>query len=126
MKYTRFLATTALALMTGSALAESLTVYSPQGGERGAWIAEQAKAGGHDIELLNAAGGELFDRLIAEKNNPQADVVLGMIDSSMALLKGGGVVPSLLAILGDGFAGSAQGQGRHRSQILGDADRARL
>ena len=87
MKYTRFLATTALALTTGSALAESLTVYSPQGGERGAWIAEQAKAVGHDIELLNAAGGELFDRLIAEKNNPQADVVLGMIDSSMALLK---------------------------------------
>ncbi|WP_046118783.1 extracellular solute-binding protein [Sinorhizobium sp. BJ1] len=69
------------------ALADALTIYSPQGGERGQWIAEQAKAAGHDIKLLNAGGGELYDRLIAEENNPQADVVLGMVDTSMALLK---------------------------------------
>ncbi|THK36742.1 extracellular solute-binding protein [Ensifer sp. MPMI2T] len=69
------------------ALADPLTVYSPQGGERGAWIAEQAKAAGHEIKLLNAGGGELYDRLLAERNNPQADVVLGMVDTSMALLK---------------------------------------
>ncbi|AGS25402.1 extracellular solute-binding protein [Rhizobium etli] len=69
------------------ALADALTIYSPQGGERAAWIAEQAKAAGHDIKLLNAGGGELFDRLLAERNNPQADVVLGMVDTSMALLK---------------------------------------
>ncbi|KAB2787430.1 extracellular solute-binding protein [Brucella anthropi] len=68
-------------------LADSLTVYSPQGDERAAWITEQAKAAGHDVKLLTAGGGELFDRLLAEKNNPQADVVLGMVDTSMALLK---------------------------------------
>jgi len=69
------------------ALADALTIYSPQGGERGQWIAERAKAAGHDVNLLNAGGGELYDRLVAEKNNPQADVVLGMVDTSMALLK---------------------------------------
>lgn len=69
------------------AMADSLTVYSAQGDERAAWIAEQAKAAGHDIKLLTAKGGELFDRLLAEKNNPQADVVFGMVDTSMALLK---------------------------------------
>lgn len=80
-------AASVLVFAAGAAMAESIVVYSPQGGERGAWIAEQAKAAGHDVKILNAGGGELFDRLIAEKNNPQADVVLGLVDTSMALLK---------------------------------------
>ncbi|MFK3781469.1 extracellular solute-binding protein [Agrobacterium sp. NPDC089420] len=69
------------------ASAATLTVYSPQGDQRAIWIKERAKAAGHDITILNAGGGELFDRLMAEKNNPQADVVLGMVDTSMALMK---------------------------------------
>ncbi|MDK1389936.1 extracellular solute-binding protein [Sinorhizobium sp. 8-89] len=88
MRLSTLVASAAIALATAfPALADALTIYSPQGGERAAWIAEQAKAAGHDIKLLNAGGGELFDRLLAEKNNPQADVVLGMVDTSMALLK---------------------------------------
>ncbi|WP_064694901.1 extracellular solute-binding protein [Rhizobium aegyptiacum] len=73
------------------ALADSLVVYSPQGEDNVHWIAEQAKAAGHDVQFLRAPGGELFDRLVAEKNNPQADVVLGMVDTSMALLKKDGL-----------------------------------
>ncbi|MBB4276635.1 extracellular solute-binding protein [Rhizobium mongolense] len=92
MKLSLALASAAIALATAfPALADALTIYSPQGGERADWIAEQAKAAGHDIKLLNAGGGELFDRLLAEKNNPQADVVLGMVDTSMALLKNEGL-----------------------------------
>lgn len=70
-----------------SVMAESIVVYSPQGGERSDWIKEQATAAGHDIEILNAGGGELFDRILAEKNNPQADVVFGLVDVSMSQLK---------------------------------------
>lgn len=69
------------------AFAEPLVIYSPQGGDRSVWIAEQAEAAGHDVEIINAGGGELFDRLLAEKNNPQADVVFGLVDASMAQLK---------------------------------------
>jgi iron(III) transport system substrate-binding protein len=71
----------------GGAMADPITVYTPQGEERGIWIAEQATAAGHDIEVLSAGGGELFDRILAEKANPQADVVLGLIDAAMATLK---------------------------------------
>ena len=70
-----------------AAFADPITVYTPQGEERGIWIAEQATAAGHDIEVLSAGGGELFDRILAEKANPQADVVLGLIDAAMATLK---------------------------------------
>lgn len=43
-----------LVAATVPALADALTIYSPQGGERGQWIAERAKAAGHDVNLLNA------------------------------------------------------------------------
>ena len=84
---TMLVAASAFVLCAGAAVADSLVVYSPQGGDRAVWIAQQAQAAGHDIAILNAGGGELFDRLIAEKNNPQADVVFGLVDTSMALLK---------------------------------------
>ncbi len=71
--------------------AESLTAYSPQGDERAVWIAEQAQAAGHDVTILTGGGGELFDRILAEKANPQADVVFGLIDAAMATLKAEGL-----------------------------------
>lgn len=77
--------------LTTAVMAEPITIYSPQGGERAEWIAAQAKTAGHEVAILNAGGGELFDRLLAEKNNPQADVVFGLVDTSMALLKAEGM-----------------------------------
>ena len=73
MKKTVLTSLAGLLVLGATAEAEPLVIYSPQGGERAEWIAEQAAAAGHDIEILNAGGGELFDRLLAEKNNPQAD-----------------------------------------------------
>jgi iron(III) transport system substrate-binding protein len=81
----------ALTLSGNGALAQPLTVYSPQGEENVAWIKEQAKAAGHDIDVLRAGGGELEARLIAEKNNSQADVVLGLNDITMSKLKAEGL-----------------------------------
>ena len=74
-----------------AATAESLIIYSPQGDERAVWIAEQAESAGHDVTILTAGGGELFDRILAEKANPQADVVFGLIDAAMATLKAEGL-----------------------------------
>lgn len=66
-----------------------LVVYSPQGDEqRGGWIMERAEEElGLKVQFLCAGGGELADRLIAEKNSPQADVVLGLGQTQMYQLK---------------------------------------
>lgn len=68
---------------------ETIVVYSPQGDElRGTWIKDKAKAElSLDIQFLCAGGGELSDRLVAEKNNPQADVVMGLAQTAMYKLK---------------------------------------
>lgn len=76
------------------AAGETLVVYSPQGDEtRGKWIMDKAKAEiGIDIQFLCAGGGELSDRLIAEKGNPQADVVMGLAQNAMYKLKDEGIL----------------------------------
>lgn len=66
-----------------------LTVYSPQAdADRGPWIKEQAEAAlGIEIDFLCATGGDLAERLRAEKNNPQADVIMGLVQTAMYQLK---------------------------------------
>jgi iron(III) transport system substrate-binding protein len=104
MRHHLLLATSVAAVcLTTAAFAEPLTIYSPQGDERGVWITEQATAAGHEIVLLNAGGGELFDRLLAEKSNPQADIVLGLVDTSMALLSAEGLFQPYTPAWADGL-----------------------
>lgn len=56
-----------------------LVIYTNSGGDgRDAWLIEQAKAAGFDINVMNLGGGDLANRAIAEKNNPIADVVFGL------------------------------------------------
>lgn len=56
-----------------------LIVYSTWGDDkRGPSIIAGAKEQGIDIEFVLGGGGELTSRLLAERNNSQADVVLGL------------------------------------------------
>ncbi len=108
------LAALILAAIPFAAEAKPLTIYSPQGGDdRGKFITEKAKEAGLDIQFLGGGGGELFDRLVAEKSNPQADLVLGLVQPSMYALKAQGMfetyVPSWAAALGPDFK-DADGQ----------------
>lgn len=58
---------------------EKLIVYTNSNSAgRGEWWIEQAKQAGFDIEIVGAGGGDVTNRLIAEKNNPIADVVFGL------------------------------------------------
>ena len=58
---------------------KSLVVYSNSVSDgRGDWLKEKAAEAGFDIEIVEAGGGEILNRLIAEKNKPLADVVFGM------------------------------------------------
>lgn len=71
------------ALFVVSASAEegkSLLIYFPQSRtELGDVVAEMAKEElGIDLEFLKADGGTCRDKILEEKNNPQADLVLGL------------------------------------------------
>lgn len=58
---------------------EKLLIYSNSAADgRGEWLTEYASKAGYNIEVVNIPGGELTNRLIAEKNNSQADLVYGL------------------------------------------------
>jgi iron(III) transport system substrate-binding protein len=58
---------------------EKLIVYTNANSDgRGEWLIEKAKSAGFEMELVGAGGANLTNRLIAEKNNPIADVVFGL------------------------------------------------
>lgn len=58
---------------------ESLVIYSNSVSDgRGDWLKEKAAEAGFEIQYVDAGGGELANRLSAEKNNPIADVVFGL------------------------------------------------
>lgn len=89
----------------GKNSADTLMVYSPQGdADRGKWIIERAKKDlGIDVKFLSAGGGELADRLVAEKSNPQADVVMGLVQPEMYRLKGEGILEKYTPKWADGL-----------------------
>jgi len=67
---------------------ETLIVYTNSGsGGRDAWLIEQAKAAGFNIEVLEGGGGDISNRIIAEKENPIADVVFGLNTMTYASMK---------------------------------------
>lgn len=59
-----------------------LTVYSNSLSDgRSDWLAEQAKEQGFALEFVDAGGGDIYNRLLAEKNAPLADIVFGLDES---------------------------------------------
>lgn len=58
---------------------QQLIIYSNSQSEgRGEWLKERAAKEGFNVEVVGVPGGELTNRLIAEKNNSQADLVYGL------------------------------------------------
>jgi iron(III) transport system substrate-binding protein len=58
---------------------ETLVVYTNSNSDgRGDWLVQKAKDAGFNIEIVGAGGAALTNRIIAEKNNPVADVVYGL------------------------------------------------
>lgn len=67
---------------------QQLIIYTNSGGEgRAEWITELAKENGFDIAIVQAGGSEIANRLIAEKNNGQADLVFGLNNIEYEKLK---------------------------------------
>jgi len=58
---------------------ETLVVYTNSNGEgRGEWWTQKAAEAGYKIEIVGAGGADATNKLIAEKNNPIADVAFGL------------------------------------------------
>lgn len=80
---------TAACLTTASMVhADPLVVYTPQSPDRleaiEVYVEELVD---FDVQFINMGGGEVYDRVLAERNNPQADVIFGLIDFLTAGLK---------------------------------------
>lgn len=64
---------------TDTETTNEVLVYSNSlAGGRQEWIDELATEAGFDVQYVDAGGGEVLNRLLAEANNPQADVAFGM------------------------------------------------
>ena len=72
----------------GSSKDDSIIVYTNSGSNgRSEFLKEYAKESGFDINIVSAGGTEVTNRLLAEKNNPIADVVFGLNNMEYEKLK---------------------------------------
>ncbi|WNB85165.1 extracellular solute-binding protein [Cellulomonas sp. ATA003] len=64
---------------SGDSSGGTLVVYTNSNADgRAEWLDEQASAAGFDIEVVGQGGGDTTNKILAEANNPVADVVFGL------------------------------------------------
>ncbi|MCY1676714.1 extracellular solute-binding protein [Pseudarthrobacter sp. SL88] len=67
---------------------DTLVVYTNSNGEgRGDWLTQKAGEAGFKIEIVGAGGADATNKLIAEKNNPIADVAFGLNNMYFSQIK---------------------------------------
>jgi iron(III) transport system substrate-binding protein len=67
---------------------ETLVIYTNSNGEgRGDWVTAKAAEAGFKIEIVGAGGADATNKLIAEKNNPIADVAFGLNNMYFSQIK---------------------------------------
>jgi iron(III) transport system substrate-binding protein len=72
---------------------DTLIVYTNSDGEgRGEWLTQKAAAAGFKIEIVGAGGADATNKLIAEKNNPIADVAFGLNNMYFEQVKAAGAL----------------------------------
>ncbi len=99
-KTKKLLLSSVLALsVAGGALAEELTVYTAVEAEDLARYAEMFNADHPDIKInwVRDSTGVITAKLLAEKDNPQADVIWGLAATSLLLFKSEGMLEAYAA-----------------------------
>ncbi|MDQ0693447.1 extracellular solute-binding protein [Arthrobacter sp. W4I7] len=67
---------------------ETLVIYTNSNGEgRGDWVTAKAAEAGFKIEIVGAGGADATNKLIAEKNNPVADIAFGLNNMYFSQIK---------------------------------------
>jgi iron(III) transport system substrate-binding protein len=78
---------------SGPPSGETLIVYTNSNGEgRGEWLTQKAAGAGFKIEIVGAGGADATNKLIAEKNNPIADVAFGLNNMYFEQIKAAGAI----------------------------------
>ncbi|MBC8452688.1 MAG: extracellular solute-binding protein [Spirochaetes bacterium] len=63
----------------GGSKSDKLVIYTNSGSNgRDQWLTDLAAENGFSITVVEGGGGDIFNRAIAEKNSPVADVVFGL------------------------------------------------
>lgn len=72
---------------------QSLVIYSNSVSDgRGEWLKAEAAAAGFTVDFVNLGGGDVMNRLTAEKNNAVADVTFGLNNVYFEKLKAADVL----------------------------------
>lgn len=72
---------------------ETLVIYTNSNGEgRGEWLTAEATKAGFKVEVVGAGGADATNKLIAEKNNPIADIAFGLNNMYFAQIKAEGAL----------------------------------
>ena len=72
----------------GGSISDELIIYTNSGSNgRDIWITDLAAENGFNITVVEGGGGDIFNRVIAEKNSPVADVVFGLNMLNFAEMK---------------------------------------
>lgn len=88
---------------------------------RGDWLRREAETAGFTIEMVELGGGDALNRLVAEKNNPLGDVVIGLNNVYFERLKVEGVLePYTPAWSGEVDAALGDGADGHFWPIVGE------
>ena len=78
---------------SAGASGDTLVIYTNSNGEgRGDWLAAKAAEAGFKIEIVGAGGADATNKLIAEKNNPIADVAFGLNNMYFSQVKNEGAL----------------------------------
>lgn len=76
-----------------AASGDTLVVYSNSVSDgRGEWLAKEAESAGFKLQFVDLGGGDIQNRLLAEKNNPIADVTFGLNNVFFEKLKAADVL----------------------------------
>lgn len=71
----------------------ALVIYTNSNSDgRAEWLTEQAKAAGFTVKIQGMGGGEVTNKLLAEKANPVADVTFGLNNMYFSTLKQAGTL----------------------------------
>lgn len=73
---------------SGESVSQKLLIYSNAADDgRGDWIQEQAKEAGFDVEFVEMGANDLQNRVLAEKEGPIADMIIGLNQMNFNELK---------------------------------------
>ncbi|MFL8887500.1 extracellular solute-binding protein [Helcococcus kunzii] len=72
----------------GNSNGKKLTIYTNSNADgREEWLVSKAKEKGFELQIVGAGGGDTLNRVLAEKGNPQADIVFGLDDAMFGTIK---------------------------------------